>query len=101
MKIKSQWDSSVCVQEMKLQFPGGKLENLKTQKLKIKMPLRHVEIPSKHNVHKKHLLIYSSPHTILLNSEEKRSNMQIGTNEFRQENEKLYIHMIPPPFIYV
>ena len=31
VKINSQWDSSVCVQEMKRQFPGGKLENLKTQ----------------------------------------------------------------------
>ena len=44
------------------------MEILKTQELKIKVPLRRVEIPSKQNVHKKHLLIHSSPDTILLNS---------------------------------
>ena len=44
------------------------MEILKTQELKIKVPLRRVEIPSKQNVHKKNLLIHSSPDTILINT---------------------------------
>ena len=84
------------------------MENLKTQKLKIKAPLRHVEIQSKHNVHKKHLHIHSLPDEILLNSKEKRSNTYAsGTNNSLQENERIIswmgfdIHMISLPSIYV
>ena len=68
LKIKYQWDSSVCVQEMKRQFPGGKLENLKTQKLMNKVPFRRVEIPSKHGVLRNIYSFILDPATIWLNS---------------------------------
>ena len=68
LKIKSQWNSSVCVQEMKRQFPGGKLENLKTQKLMNKVPFRRVEIPSKHGVLRNIYSFILDPATIWLNS---------------------------------
>ena len=68
LKINSQWDSSVCVQEMKRQFPGGKLENLKTQKLMNKVPFRRVEIPSKHGVLRNIYSFILDPATIWLNS---------------------------------
>ena len=68
LKINSQWDSSVYVQEMKRQFPGGKLENLKTQKLMNKVPFRRVEIPSKHGVLRNIYSFILDPATIWLNS---------------------------------
>ena len=72
LKIKYQWNSIVCVQEMKRQFPGGKLENLKTQKLMNKVPFRRVEIPSKHGVLRNIYSFILDPATIWLNSLEKK-----------------------------
>jgi hypothetical protein len=80
------------------------LENLKTQKLKIKVPFRRVEFPSKCNVRKKHLLIHSSPDTILLNSLRKKGQTcKTAPIIFDKRMKKSYpegIHMTPPPSIY-
>ena len=67
------------------------MDNLKTQKLKIKAPLRRVEIPSKHDLQKKHLHIHSSPDEILLNFEEKKIRYAMGFD----------LYMISLPAIYV
>ena len=93
LKIKSQWDSSVCVQEMKRQFPGGKLENLKTQKLMNKVPFRRVEIPSKHGVLRNIYSFILDPATIWLNSLEKKGQtvckQRIATKGIKQTDKQV------------